>query len=297
MTNSIEDLLFSTEQVRQLFKQSDEKRDEGLPKKIPEVERFDNILYGKDPVWNILDIYLPKKRNRNVPIIINFHGGGYVYGTKETYQFYGMSLAKQGFGFVNITYRLAPEVVFPEELNDINDAIHWISHHLEEYDLDGNNVFFVGDSAGGQMALQYLTILCNPKFQKLFGYEHPKLAIRAAAINCGATFLNLPGTISGPLEAYFPIEIQKEFSEHLKTEEYLTKECPPLYIMTSSNDFIRDHSIRLQGFLIAKKIEHEFHSYGNFENPRNHVFHCDIRDEIANQCNLDELNFFRKYLK
>ena len=283
-------------EMHKLFKTADDKRDKGLPKNIPEVQRFDDIPYGPIDKWHLLDIYRPKKSTGKLPFIINIHGGGWVYGTKETYQFYGMELAKKDFAFVNINYRLAPSVEFPSGLDDINLAIHWLTAHNEEYHLDLNNVFLVGDSAGGQMTLQYLTILINDHFRKLFHYDKPKLTVRAAAINCGASFLSLPGAITGAIEAYFTEESRRKHAELLLTENYLTADCPPLFIMTATQDFIRDNAARLDGFLIAKGIEHEFHLYGSPNSPRGHVFHCNIRDELAQQCNEDELNFFRRHI-
>lgn len=51
-------------QMRELCKTSDERRDAGLPDEIPEVERFDNLSYGPDRKWNLLDVYLPKNRTK-----------------------------------------------------------------------------------------------------------------------------------------------------------------------------------------------------------------------------------------
>lgn len=284
-------------EINALFLNGDQIRDKGLPRTLPSVERFDNLQYGPHDTWNLLDIYRPKAKQGKIPFIINFHGGAFVYGTKETYQHYGMSLAQEDFAFVNISYRLAPDVQYPEELNDIHQAILWLVEQADTYKLDLNNVFIVGDSAGGQMALQYLAILSNDSFRQLFDYERPAIQVRAAAINCAGTFLNLAGAVNGALSAYITEESLEHYSEHLKTEEYLTPDCPPLFIMTASHDFIRDDSVRLDGYLLAKKIQHEFHSYGDQDNPRYHVFHCNIRDKLGQKCNQDELNFFRRYLE
>lgn len=283
-------------ELNKAFKKSDDKRDKGLPKQLPEVERFDNLIYGNDETWHILDIYRPRQYTGKLPFIVNIHGGGWVYGTKETYQFYGMQLAKEDFAFVNITYRLPPKSSFPDELCDINQAIHWVVAHADDYDLDINNIFLVGDSAGGQMALQYLAALTNHQFGSLFPFPFPNIKVRAAAINCGAGFMYLPNAISGAIQAYFTETSISKYSDLLVTETYLTKDCPPLFIMTTNKDFCRDNALRLDGYLMAKEIAHEFHSYGTSESPREHVFHCNVRDPLAQQCNADELNFFRKYI-
>lgn len=97
--------------LRQQFQQSDDARDAGLSTHIPEVDRIDNLPYGPLPKWQTLDLYRPHQAITPLfPVIINIHGGGWVYGTKETYQFYGMNLAKEGFAVINGNYRLPPQV-------------------------------------------------------------------------------------------------------------------------------------------------------------------------------------------
>ncbi|RCW16700.1 lipase [Streptococcus gallolyticus] len=282
--------------LHDLFKEGDDKRDAGLPREIPEVERFDDISYGPKEKWNLLDIYLPKVHAETIPTIINIHGGGWVYGSKETYQFFGLSLAKNGFAFINFNYQLAPEVEFPGELDDVNRAMHWVAEHGRDYHLDLEHVFIIGDSAGGQMAVQYLTILTNDDFRQKFGYEKPNFTVRAAAINCGASFITLPGIIEGAPKAYFTEDVLQHKMDMLLTEHYITSDLPPLLLTTANQDFIRDCTIRLDGFLLAKNIEHELRSYGTPEDPRAHVFNYNVKDPLATTCNLEIINFFKRYI-
>lgn len=291
-----ENILKAAKAMNAMCKENDDKRDAGLPHDIPEVERFDDIAYGPKEKWNLLDVYLPRKRGKKVPTIISIHGGGWVYGTKETYQFFGLSLAKNGFAFVNFNYQLAPEVEFPSELDDINRAMHWVATHGSEYHLDLDNIFIIGDSAGGQMAMQYLTILTNDDFRQKFGYEKPNFIVRAAAINCGAAFLNLPGMIEGAPQAYFTDNVLETKKDMLETEEYITQDIPPLLLTTANQDFIRDCTVRLDGFLTAKHINHVFRSYGTPEEPKTHVFNYNVKDPVATKCNLEILDFFKQYL-
>lgn len=81
-----------SDKVREMFAAGDTVRDAGLT--TPEdVERFDDICYGNDLKWQVLDVYRPKKcKGEKLPVLINMHGGGWVYGDKERYQFYCMSL-------------------------------------------------------------------------------------------------------------------------------------------------------------------------------------------------------------
>ena len=283
-------------EMRTLFKQGDDKRDAGLDPNPQGVIRYDNLAYGPDPKWHLLDLYLPQNASGKVPLIINIHGGGWCYGTKETYQFYGLNLAQHGFAFLNPNYRLAPAVSFPGQLDDVNRYIHWISEHAAEYNLDTNNVFLVGDSAGGQMAEQYITLLTNPEFRKLFGYELPQLKFRAAALNSAAVFVTDPGMITGAVTGYFTAEVLATKAELLATEKYITKDFLPVYLSTANKDFIHDQTIKFAGFLEAKGVEYVCKSFGNQDHPEPHVFLMNQRDELAKQCNEEELAFFKAHL-
>ncbi|MDV7757603.1 alpha/beta hydrolase [Liquorilactobacillus mali] len=283
-------------QIRVDWKKGDDERDSGLPREVAGVKRINDIAYGPDPKWNLLDIYIPQNVDGRIPVIISIHGGGWCYGTKETYQFYGLGMAQRGFAFVNPNYRLAPDVVFPEELDDVNRYIHWIDEHADEYGLDRNNVFLVGDSAGGQMAEQYVAIIKNEDYRKKFGYKLTDLKFRAVALNSAATFVLNPGVISGAPEAYFTDKVVKEKLDMLDTEKYISSSFLPTYISTANEDFLKELSIKFDSFLTDLGVEHVFKEYGDKNDPRSHVFLINQKDEIANLANDDEINFFKKFI-
>lgn len=290
-------VLDEVQKMRIGSKKSDDKRDKGLPHDIPEVKRIDDLQYGKDPKWNLLDIYLPKNVEEKISTIINIHGGGWVYGTKETYQYYGMGMAKRGFAFVNPNYILGPDSTFPEELDQVNEYIHWVADHADEYNLDKDNVFLIGDSAGGQMAEQYAAILTNPDYRKKFGYSLTDLKFRAVALNSPATFMLDKGMMTGAVEAYFKPEVMKDpkMLELLNVEKYITKDYLPAFISTANEDFIHDCAVRLDGFLRAKGIEVIQKSWGDKKHPESHVFLINQRDDLAAEANNEEAEFFKKH--
>lgn len=283
-------------QMRKQFKTQDDKRDAGLPTEIPEVTRINDLSYGPDPKWNLLDIYLPKNVTKPIPTIINIHGGGWCYGTKETYQFFGLNWAKRGFAFVNANYRLAPDVTFPKELDDVNSYIHFVVEHADEYNLDKNNVFLMGDSAGGQMAEQYVAILTNPKYQKLFNYEITDLKFKAVVLNSAANFMAEPNAINGAVAGYFTPESVQQYSEQLNVEKYITEDFLPTYLSTANQDFLRNSAFKMDGFLTAKNIPHICKMYGDEKNSRGHVFLINQKDEVAKKANDDEMEFLKSYL-
>lgn len=68
-----QEILNAVKEMRISWKENDDKRDSGLPHDIPEVTRIDDLQYGKDPKWNLLDLYLPKNVKGKIPVIINIH--------------------------------------------------------------------------------------------------------------------------------------------------------------------------------------------------------------------------------
>ena len=125
-----------------MCERSDRKRDEGLV--IPEdVEYIRDIRYGRNQKYHELDICWPKSEDdgKKYPVIISIHGGGYVYGTKEVYQFYAADLASHGYAVVNFNYRLAPKNRFPAPLEDLQRVILWLMENKKDYPVDLGNVY------------------------------------------------------------------------------------------------------------------------------------------------------------
>ena len=120
--------------VRKLFGTNDKVRDEGLTE--PEnIVKIKDLAYGNDPE-QVLDLYYPSGTGSALPAIVSVHGGGYVYGDKDLYRFYCMSLAQRGFAVVNFSYRLAPGYRFPAQLNDVNAVMQFggrIFHRSAQY--------------------------------------------------------------------------------------------------------------------------------------------------------------------
>lgn len=83
--------------MRQQFKAGDDVRDAGLTTP-PDIRRYDDIVYGPDSQIQKLDVYRPVEAGENkLPVIVSVHGGGWVYGDKERYQYYCMHPAQMGF--------------------------------------------------------------------------------------------------------------------------------------------------------------------------------------------------------
>ena len=287
--------------MRLEWAEGDARRDAGLT--VPEgLVRHLDIPYGPYDE-NLLDIYYPKDTDKPLPTIVSIHGGGWFYGSKELYAHYCMRLALRGFTVVNFDYRLAPEAKYPAPLEDTCNVLLWMQSNAAAYHMDLNNIFTVGDSAGGQIEYQILTMLTNPGYAALFPFAVPEhFPIRGCGMNCGCYFVPFSRLLSpkmmGPLfQAYFP-EDYLPILPQLKAGRYITKDFPPAFVMSAQNDYLKFMAKPLHRLLKKKGVESTLKIYGTkAQKDIGHVFHLNCRSQLADLCNDEQCNFFRAHMK
>lgn len=287
--------------VRATFGATDAARDEGLT--TPEdIIRYDNIPYGVDPKYQLLDVYRPKEAVGFLPVIVSVHGGGWVYGDKEAYQFYCMNLAQHGFAVVNFSYRLAPEHPYPASLEDTNLVFHWVLEHADAYGFDTRYVFAVGDSAGGHNLGMFCNLCSNPDYRAIFGFAPPKEFVPTAiAMNCGAYWATMSDKkedafSTALMQDYLPEKGSAEELARIHVVNHITEQFPPTFLMTAEDDFLKFAAPVLAAKLLECNIPFVYRYYRSQEEKLGHVFHLNIRQKDAQQCNLEECNFFREFM-
>jgi acetyl esterase len=98
-------------------------------------------------------VYRPAGASGVLPVVVFFHGGGFVVCTLETHDPYCRALATEaGVMVVSVDYRLAPEFKFPAGVEDCLAATEWVLGHAEELGGEAGRVFVAGDSAGATLA-------------------------------------------------------------------------------------------------------------------------------------------------
>jgi acetyl esterase len=105
-------------------------------------------------------VYRPAEAPGTLPVMVFFHGGGFVMGTLDTHGPYCRALTAEARAVVvSVDYRLAPEHKFPAGVEDCLAATEWVLAHVGELGGDEARVFVAGDSAGGTMAAVVALIL------------------------------------------------------------------------------------------------------------------------------------------
>ena len=287
--------------LRLAFRRSDTARDAGLTTPA-DIRRFDDIVYGADAEWEVLDVYRPRSADMEpLPVIVSVHGGGWVYGSKEVYQFYCMDLAQRGFAVVNFSYHLAPERKFPTQLEETSRVFHWVLSHAAEYGFDADAVFAVGDSAGANLLGLFCAMCADPVYAAAYAFSPPPGFVpRAVAFNCGlyrvdedASPLSLSRLLLGD---YMPNRGSREELDRIDLISHVSGGFPPVFLMTANADFLREQAPPMAERLAAVGAAYESRCYGDAENKLQHVFHCDIRNPSARLCSDEECAFFRRFL-
>jgi len=99
-------------------------------------------------------LYVPQGAEAAGPMLVFFHGGGFVLGDLETHDAFCVRLADAAkVRVLACRYRLAPEAAYPAQLDDALAAFRWIAARAAEFGADPDALALGGDSAGGYLAV------------------------------------------------------------------------------------------------------------------------------------------------
>ncbi len=136
-------------------------------------------------------LYVPAGASEPGPLLVYFHGGGFVVGDLDTHDNVGRFLARQaGVRVLSVDYRLAPEHPFPGPIDDALAAFRFAVDHAGELGADPARIAVGGDSAGGNLAAGVARLAsadggAAPAFQLLF-YPWLDLFAERPSYGCSA---------------------------------------------------------------------------------------------------------------
>ena len=110
----------------------------------------------------LLDAYLPAAGSDRRPAVVMFHGGGWRFGDKATWDEEAQRLAGRGWAAFSVNYRLDEPSAFPAEIDDAQAAVRWVRAHADEYRVDPSRVAALGESAGGHLTAMLATLGSGP---------------------------------------------------------------------------------------------------------------------------------------
>jgi acetyl esterase/lipase len=210
---------------------------------------------------HLADVYYPQGTSGLLPVVVDIHGGGWMYGDKELNKYYCLYLASRGFTVVNMSYRLFPETDLRGQVQDVFSCLRWLGEQGTGHHADLKKVFLTGDSAGGHLAGLTLCIQLSPELQSLYALESFPFDIKAVAISHGvndpaAKFIGnriidreMRIMMAGKHFAANPLYGKINFQD---TSPGLS--FPPIMLISSEADSFYPHTAELKLFLDSKGI-------------------------------------------
>ncbi|MBA2458833.1 MAG: alpha/beta hydrolase [Gemmatimonadales bacterium] len=172
-------------------------RDTAGPALVPGVQSTDATIPG--PAGELpVRIYTPEGTGP-FPVVVYFHGGGWVIANRVVYDLGARGLAQQaGAVVVSVDYRLAPESKFPAQHEDAFAAYQWALTSAADVNGDPTRVALAGESAGGNLAVATAIAARDAGLQlpahvlSVYPIAQPDTTTRAYLENANARPLNRP---------------------------------------------------------------------------------------------------------
>ena len=193
-------------------------------------------------------LYLPAGADEPSPLLVYFHGGGWVIGGLDTHDDPCRFLASHaGVRLLAVDYRLAPEHPFPAAAEDALAAYEWAAANAERLGADGARIGVGGDSAGANLAAAACltardTDLPLPALQLLIYPVAETAGTSPSRETFGEGFLLTRGDMDWFEDRYLPPGVERADPRVALLNAPDLSGLPPAYIATAGFDPLRDES-------------------------------------------------------
>lgn len=254
------------------------------------LEKKNDVIYGQDSPAQRMDILRPKA-GKELPLIVYFHGGGWVHGSKEYRENYVENLAAKGFLVANANYRLAPEYTYPAQVEDGIAVLDFLKKEALAYGWDGKHVFLCGDSAGANLAaLLALSEKCP-------------MPISALGLICGIyDYESFVHNTSTPFARQHMVALfnQKDYKSltHYQpagVTENIPENFPPCYLLSSEQDIVCKETKKLAEVLKGKGVSYLCNILPKSEKMR-HVDQLRLSTPLSRKLLEEMTDFFKKQI-
>jgi acetyl esterase len=181
----------------------------------------------------------------SAPLLIYYHGGGWVIGDLDTHDDICRKLARDArCSVIAVDYRLAPEHPAPAALDDCIAATRWIFANAKSLDVDAARIAIGGDSAGGNLAaLVAMHAGVTPVFQLLV-YPATDMRMDYPSHRENAQgYLLTADSMKWFIGHYLQGDDKKKSDplySPILSDDALLKKSPPTLVITAEFDPLRD---------------------------------------------------------
>lgn len=255
--------------------------------KFPGITVTKDLVYDEEyPEECAIDTYRHESKvGFKLPTIINFPGGGYMAGGKQYRSGIASFLVdKLDVCVINVNYHKCETFKFPQFTRDSLKALAWIKEHADELQIDLDNLYVMGDSAGAQIAAHSITIMQNDEMREALGCVKADLKFKAALLFCGPydviaamTSPSILDIARGLGNKVLGIDVRKPgaldnypYKPYLNLLDWIGPDFPPCFIGHTVHDvFCEGQGDRLKEELKKRNIP-----YVSYLSTRFWDYHC-----------------------
>lgn len=251
----------------------------------------------------LIDVWMPKNRTKETPVLFYTHGGSFVSGGK--YYVRGLSkwIAQMGFAVITVEYGLAPEYHLFEQIKQIAGALNWVEKNADKYGFDLSRAVVGGDSAGGYHAAMLTALTCDKELQKKFGVD-VNIKFCAGWYNCALYDFNL--MLDKKFTTFLVKKLTKEVlgvkfeesysiepSEFWSITKIVNKDFPNCFLTYSKKDIVcAGQTEAFMAHLDELGVKHEDFFSTKFSD--NHCFSLNWKSKASQENNALVAKFLKK---
>jgi acetyl esterase/lipase len=230
----------------------------------PDVLISDKSALGADGARIPIRVYRPAGRiAAALPLIVNFHGGGFVAGDPRQSEWWCSSIA---YGVqavvVSVDYRLAPEHPFPAAAEDCHAATEWAAAHAADLGADGARLAVMGDSAGGNLAA-VVCVMARDRGTPLIAFQ----LLIYPAVDLVNSYPSEDENEFAPIIGKADLHAHEYYCPGRSSDPYASplfakhEGLPPALIQTAQHDPLRDQGPAYAAALRAAGVEVRLTNY------------------------------------
>lgn len=214
------------------------------------------------------------------PVVLWFHGGGWISGTVDQDDSLCKRLVSENkFIVVSIDYRLAPEFVFPSQIDDAIAALTWIGKSVAKFGGDAGNVILAGESAGGHLAAALMLSIAeysNSRPEILIATKISGLMLIYPVLNHTSVHNKPESPLTGMLSVSDIENMRSMFAGDFQSPELLKNNFlfaplvapaellarfPPTLVVVAKHDCLAPEALQFVSKLRRAEVETSVHQY------------------------------------
>lgn len=218
-----------------------------------------------------------KKAYKNIPAFIHLHGGGFIEGDAVTMDSFCQNLADTlGILVVNISYRLAPDFIFPYQIQEIKRVYEYLLANASDLGINTERIAIGGFSAGALLAIGTVIqdILSGGNSYRCCVCGYPLTSALKEDIDQNSVYDTLDANMADMMSYYYHGEEKNILNSPLYASEKTLEKMPACIILTCGKDSLGNMGKRFTQRLIQcgvpvyfKEFKEAYHGFIEVNRP------------------------------